>query len=168
MASRKPTIYETYSKIVQRIESIDKAYRRGADMMVFADLREGKPVVVNHSFKWDGEYLTRGDDFHPGMMQIGLIAEIMQQPNTARILITKQEQTDRAEWSRLQPIREKLAPMVEKARDHAAELTQARGQLGHAEEAVKHWSGELEAAQANLARVERETAEYIGGLDIDI
>jgi hypothetical protein len=99
-------------------------------------------------------------------MDIQRVAYIME--NSGRVFITKQERTDRQEWTRLKPIAEKLAPMVALAQAHQTEALQARGQMEQAEQAARHWRAELEAAQSNLERSTREAAEYIAGLKLDI
>jgi hypothetical protein len=150
------------------MDSIDMAWRRNGAMVALQDLREGKPVYVNHGFKWDGGIVEGGQLWHPGMTYLARLFSLMEDPGHARMLISQQEWKDRQEWARLKPVRETLAPMIEQAGNFARETTAARGQLQAAEQAVIRWRGELEAAEMNLARTERQIQEYISGLHVEI
>jgi hypothetical protein len=160
------SIYDTYQAVCKRMNDIDISYRNRSDHLVLADLREGKAVIVARGFKAFDKDWQPGEEFTCDMMNIGRLSFIME--SNGRILITKQEYTDRQEWQSLKPVRETLAPMVAKATDHQKEISQARGQAEAAEQAARIARSELEAATSNLARVERETAAYIAGLNLDI
>jgi hypothetical protein len=158
---------EVNRKVYSRIEAIDKAWYRSGDLAI-ADMREGKPVAVNKPFKFDNEVLERGAKFHPGMSRVAAVIEMVNRPGQKSVLIPYQEFTDRQEQSKLRSIRERLAPLVIDIQSSATNASQAASELQAAEEAVKHWRAQLEAAQAKHDRAQREAADYIGGLDIDI
>jgi hypothetical protein len=159
-------IYQAFRKLVKRSEDINKAYQNRSDHLVLSDLREGKAVIVAREFKGLDQEWQPGQEFTCNLMDIQRVAFILE--NVGRVLVTKQEYTDRQEWSALKPIIEGLRPMIEAARNYKDQALQAQGEKQRAEEAVKHWAGELQAAQANLKRTEASAAEYIAGLDLEI
>lgn len=160
------SVYETYHAIVNRVQAINKSYQNRSDHLVLSDLREGKAVIVSRPFKGLGQDWEKGEEFTCNLMDVQAIAHIL--GNLGRVLVTKQEQADREEWSRLKPVAETLQPMIEAAAKYQDQAAQAKGAKQQAEQAVKHWAGELEAAESNLKTTERKAAEYIAGLNLEI
>lgn len=159
-------VYETYRAVCKRMDTIDVSYKNRSDHLVIADLREGKPVIVTRPFKALDCDWQPGDEFTCDMMNVPRLALVME--SLGRILITKQEQTDREEWQRLKPIRETLAPMIQSAANFAKQAEQARGEKEAAEQAAKAAAADMQGAQANQKKAEKQAAEYIASVNLEI
>ena len=162
------TVTETFQSIRERMDRIQAAYMGKQDFLVLAELREGKPVIVARDLKAFGKSWQRGEEFTCELSDLPAVAQLMENSPSGRPFMTKQAAADFDNFQRLKVIRERLEPMAKAAQDFQAKETRARGDMEAAEQRAVFARGEMEAAASNHARVEREAAEYIAGVNLDI
>jgi hypothetical protein len=157
-------IYVTFRKLLRRSQAIEVMYRDRSDFLVLSSLREGKPVYVSRSFKWNGREWGRGEQFTCPMGDLQRLSAIMEKGG--RILITEQEQKDREEWTRIKPVVDALRPAIDTARDKRAEANAASMAAVEAERAAQFAKGHAADTAQWADTAERKAGELLGQFDL--
>jgi hypothetical protein len=158
---------ELLRAINHQITSIEQKWKSSRGLFVVADLREGKAVIANGSFKFDGRRVSPGEEIRVGdRATIDRIEVMLSQPGNSRMFLVREEYEARARERELRTVRDNLHPLVVELEASQREASHCAEQLRAAEEAVKHWSAQLEPAEKRHKSAERDTGEYISKLDL--
>jgi hypothetical protein len=165
--AKKTDPVELLRTINAQIVTIDRKWKASRAAYVVADMREGKAIVANGSFKFSGGHVTPGEEIRIGERDVmDRIEMAMSQPGNSRMFLTKDEYKDRERQRELKAAVDSLYPLVQELEASQREAEEAAAELREAEEAVKQWTARLEPAEKRYKRAAQAASEYVSKIDL--